>query len=257
MISYRFVALPSLLLALSGIYGCGGGGESTPVPQPVVSPSPASPSSVPNPATAASQPDEPLTSFFANGEGSVATLTVEMNATGNFTTASGQRYQVQGNGPSGCSVTSSTDREVTVCNAIAGGKAFLLCENVLTPHFMGTLFPQSGVQVGTHWELAGKTLTGLACGNTGPRTNGYTFAFSANGDIAIEQAGAITSTYGGLLDMYDRTTTCPSASFGGWCERWLIYKIPNGSTTQYFLLHLWQFGDGLPTRPVNLFFIEI
>jgi len=198
-----------------------------------------------------------VTGFVAAGEGSIATPTIDLDAAGNFSSASGQRaYQLQ-QGGSACSLMSTpSDPAAAICNVLAAGKAFLVCANTLTPHFTGTLFRQSDTQVATHWELAGRTLTGIACGASGPRSTGYRFVFSASGDSAIEYSGDSTWNYGaGAPDYMERTTSC-KVSGGGFCQRLVIFKLTDGAATHYFLMVLWQVDPTLPARPVNLYILQ-
>ena len=198
-----------------------------------------------------------MTGFLAAGEGAIAVAGINLDASGNFSSASGQTaYRLQQTG-SGCSMASTpADADVAICNVLAAGKAFVVCANTLTPHYTGTLFRQSDVQTVTHWELAGKTLTGIACGASGPRANGYRFVFAANGESAIEYSGDSTWNYGaGAPDYMERTTTC-NVSSGGFCQRLVIFKLADGAATHYFLMVLWQVDPTLPARPVNLYFLQ-
>ena len=244
-----------LAAAIVALTGCGGGGGDAAAPSAAAPASGGGGADVATTPAPSSGAGEPLTSFLVNGEGGVATLTIGLDSSGRFT-QSGTQYQLQAGGPSGCTMTSApADPSVAACNLLAGGSGFVLCENTLTPHFNYTFFRPSDVQLATHWELAGRTLTGLACGSTGPRTTSYTFTFSADGEMATEYAGGNTWGYGaGIPDLYERADGYPSA---GWRERWVIYKMKSGTATQYFLLHLFQTDPSIPPRTVNLYFLQI
>ena len=242
--------------AICVLTACGGGGsDSAPAAAPSVTPDPSAAS--PGASASAGLPSRPLTSFLSNGEGTIATYNIDIDDTGSFSsTSGGTRYQLQENS-SGCSMTSNpTDADVAVCNVLAAGKAFLFCENTLTPHYTAGLFRRSDVEVATHWELAGKTLTGIACGSSGPRTTSYSFVFSADGETAIEYTGPSTWNYGaGSLEMMERTTSCTLTNVG-FCQRLLIYKVRNGGATHYFLLVLWQMPATATPRPVNVYYLQ-
>ena len=258
MLFARFAHAGAMALALYILYGCGGGGgggaEPTPTAAPSVTPTPA-----PGPTqSSSSAPSAPLTSFLSNGEGTIATLSIGIDEAGNIAgTGPDAQYQLQQTGASGCSMSSNpADPTVAACNLLAGGKAFLFCADTLTPHYTVALFREAEVQVVTHWELAGKTLTGLACGPSGPRATSYSFVFSSDGETAMEYTGLSTWGYGsGSLDMMERTTTCVLTNVG-FCERLLIYKVRSGTATQYFLLVLWQMPSTGAQRPVNVYFLQ-
>ena len=243
-----------VLAVVTLVNGCGGGGESDAAA--ATAPSAAQPTASGPGEPTAPGPADALTTFLVNGEGGVGTLKIGLDASGNVT-QSGTHYQLQAGGPSGCTMTSEpSDPSVASCNTLAGGKGFLLCENTLSPHFNFTFFRESDVQVATHWELGGRTLTGLSCGTSGPRTTAYTFTFSSDAETAIEQAGPITNNYGaGIPDLYDQPTGYQS--FANLRQRWVIYKVSSGAATQYFLLVLSQTDPTLPARPVNLYFLQI
>jgi len=236
-----------LIWTIVRLAGCGGGGDGP------------NGAAANTPAPAATLPaSEPAASFLLNGKGTVATVTVGVDASGNFTQGTTQ-YQLQTNGPSECTMTSNpADPSTVACNVLADGKGFLLCENTLSPHINHTMFRQSDVQMGTHWELGGKTLVGISCGTAGPRmiTN-YSFSFSADAEIATEQAGPNSSMYGaGIADLYELPTG--SSAGAGLRQRWAIYKIKSGATTKYFLHVLYQIDDPtVPPRPVNLYYLEM
>ena len=79
---------------------------------------------------------------------------------------------------------------------------------------------------------------------------------SANGETAMEYTGASTWSYGsGALDAMERTTTCTLTNVG-FCQRLLIYKVRSGTTTQYFLLVLWQMPSTGAQRAVNLYYLQ-
>jgi hypothetical protein len=257
MSSIRIARAGAVALAIGVLSGCGGGGGGD------ATPTAAAPSVTPaTPTAGTSSADESsgsLTSFLVNGEGSIATGNAAIDDSGNFSTTSGStRYQLQQSGGSGCSITSTpADPSVAVCNVLAGGKAFLFCPDTFTPHYTAALFREADVQVVAHWELAGKTLTGLACGPSAPRTTSYSFVFSADAETAMQYTGPSTWGYGsGALDGMERTTTCTLTNIG-FCERLVIYKVRNGTATQYFLLVLSQFPSTGAQQPVNLYFLEI
>jgi hypothetical protein len=236
-------ALASAVLALTG---CGGGGDG---PDDTAANTPA-------PATTLPAPAEPVVSYLVNGEGGVATLNIGVDASGSFTQGT-TRYQLQTNGALECTISSNpADPNTVACNVLADGKGFLLCENTLSPHFNYTFFRQSEAQMGTHWELGGKTLTGLSCGTAGPRITTYSFSFSSDAESAVEHAGPATNMYGaGIPDLYEQPA---GYGVGQFHERFAIYKIKSGATTQYFLLVLHQIDDPIVTpRPVNLYFLQM
>jgi len=250
MTTGRFGGSTVVLVSLLTLVGCGGGSVETPAAIPNVPAAPLGTSAPP------AVPAEPLISFLANRKGAVATSTIGMSASGSFMQGS-TRYQVQGGGPSGCAITSDpADESVAACNPLIGGKGFLLCEDILSPHFTATIFPQSDVHLVKHWELAGKTLTGLACGASGPRTTSYTFSFSSDGELATEYAGPITSHYGaGSAEMMEQLT---GVAMLGQRQRWVIYKASSGAATQYFLLVIWEVVDpSLFQKPANLYFLQM
>ena len=234
------LAATLLVSAISALFGCGGGSEGE-APSPV-------------PATAAEPgPGEPLTSFVANGEGGISTLNVGVDAAGDFTVA-GTGYHLQTGGASGCTITSNpADTTISKCNVLADGKGFLLCANTLSPYYTAMMLQQSEAQAVTFWELAGRTLTGIACGDSGLRMTGATFEVWANGG-AFEKAEYGSSTWGpGVMDQYERTTTCTP---GMWCQRLVVYKVGVGPRTQYFLALLTQLDPGIPPRLVRLYFLQ-
>jgi hypothetical protein len=248
MISTRF-GRPTAVLFWMTLTACGGGSDGPAAPA-ATAPAPAASSA------SAPAPTEPLASFLLNGKGGIGTLTIGIDASGAFTEA-GTRYQLQANGPTGCAMTSDpVDQSVALCNPLLDGKSFLLCEDILSPHFGATLFRQSDVHVVKHWELAGQTLTGLSCGASGPRKTSYTFTFSNDGEMATERAGPVTNNYGaGVPEMITQPSGLPAT--GDWRQRWVIYKATSGTATQYFLLVLWQIDPSLPPRPVNLYFLQM
>jgi len=247
MLPNRCVRAGAMMLAMSLLAGCGGGGADP------------SSSAAAAPGVVANDPAPRLTSFLANGEGSIFTLDVRLDESGNVANAAtGTHYQLQQSGASGCSMSSNpADPSIAACNVLAESRAFLFCGDTLSPHYTVALFRQSDVQVATHWELAGKTLTGIACGASGPRSTDYSFVISANGEAAMEYTGLSTWSYGaGSLDAMERTTTCTLTNVG-FCQRLLIYKIRSGTATQYFLLVLWQMPSAGAQRAVNLYYLQV
>ncbi|MBL0392417.1 hypothetical protein JJ685_14855 [Ramlibacter monticola] len=236
----RAAALISTILALSACGGGGGGGGDTQAPARAPTPAPA--------------PVPPITSFLANGKGGIGTATIEVDATGTFT-EDDTRYQMQTGGTSGCSLSSRpSDPDVANCNLLAGGKGFLLCQNTTSDTFNVALFRQSDVQTAPLGELAGQTLTGISCGATGVSRNTNTWAFSADASIASEKRGAVTNNFGATASF---VTDDGSLQSGARRERWAIYKAAVGSTTQYFLLDLFQNTDpSQPVQDVRIYFLQ-
>jgi hypothetical protein len=190
-----FIGGASSACRIAGLFACaltlqacgGGGSGSTDV---AASPAPG-PAPAPAPAQAL-----PTSRFLINGEGGIGTGTVDIDTAGNFT-VDGTRISINAGGSSGCTFSSIPAEAGIVCNQLAGGKAFLLCQGSTGTNFDVGLFRQSDfTSVNNLAELGGATLTGLSCGATGPRTTSQTLAFSADGAIATQASGGSTSTLG-------------------------------------------------------------
>ena len=90
-------------------------------------------------------------------------------------------------GATGCSLSvEPPDGDNPVCNPLAGGKGFLLCENTTAtePDFDAVMLPAADTQAVPFAELAGLTLQGLTCGGTGVRSIDKV-------EVAADGAGAV------------------------------------------------------------------
>lgn len=245
----RFAHAGAIALAVYALFGCGGSaGDSS---SAVTTPPPASPPTTANAASAA-----PLAgAYLLNVQGAIDTLPFTIDEAGNVSNLGGGiAYQLERGGGSACSFNSNpTDPTVAACNLLADGKGVLLCPGTQTTNYTATLFRQSDVQLATHFELAGKTLSGIACGSGGPQATGYSFVFSSDAQTATEYAATTTTYDAGMPGRMELTTYCPPNTS---CQRLLMYKTTNGTQTQYFLLVLRQDAFGLTPRPANLYFLQ-
>jgi len=242
------------VVVLASLAACGGGGGGG-------SAAGGSEADVTTPTTSTTteptaQPSQPLTAYLANGEGGIGTPTINVGANGVFEVDT-TTYTLENTGASGCTLTSRpTEAETVVCNQLADGKAYLFCSDTTTSSFEVALFRQADFQTASLSELAGTTMTRLACGVTGVRTSTETMAFNADASIAVETWSNSTWTYGTGIPAL-KVQPSGSASTGGYQQRWAIYKVAAGGGTQYLLLDLWQAGDeSSPDHAVSMYFLQ-
>lgn len=222
-------------MLLAGLAGCGGGGGGGEPETPAVP-----------------EPTQPLAAYVGHGEGGIGTLNLEVGANGVFK-VEGDTYTLQNTGTSGCTLTANPP-DTDTCNRFADGKGYLFCDDASTTSFNVVMLQQAGLQQATLAELAGQTMTGLACGPTGPRANANTFVFNADASIATETAGPATFTTGSTA-----AAVQPTGFVGtpGYQQRWAIYKLAAGGGTQYYLLNLFEaLSASSPDLPPRLYFLQ-
>ena len=196
-------------------------------------------------------PSQPLATYVTHGEGGIGTANIDVGANGVFVVDT-DTYTLQDTGTSGCTITANPP-DTDTCNRIAGGKGYLFCDDNSTHTFNVVMFQQAAVQNATLADMAGQTLTGLACGATGPRANANTIVFTADGAIATESIAGSSFTGPTASKMQPGG----SESTPGYLQRWAIYKVAAGGGTQFYLANLYEaLAASSPDIPPKLYFLQ-
>jgi hypothetical protein len=206
-------------MLLAALAACGGGGGGAGSGGGVVFP----------------VPTQPLAAYVLHGEGGIGSANVNVGANGVFTVEM-DTYTLLNTGASGCTLTANPP-DTDTCNRIADGKGYLFCDDTSTNTFNVAMLQQASFEAGGLADVAGQTLTGLACGPTGPRANTNTFVFNADASLATEKIGGSSFTSSSTA-----AAVTPGGFVGtpGYQQRWAIYKVAAGGGTQVYLFNLYE-----------------
>jgi hypothetical protein len=154
-------------------------------------------------------------------------------------------YTLASTANGGCSFTSNpANLDTPVCSSLAGGQAYLLCDNTTGEYFNSVLFKASVVDASIN-EITGLSLPSVSCGIPSIRPAIRTINFNMDGSI-VERTNGSSNTYdsANAQELFSVT----GSRYFDYQHRYVLKKLVEGSKTTFFLLDLYENIVGTETN---------